>query len=144
MRVYKRKWERIIKQCPICEKEFETLKGHPREKMTCGYSCSNTYFRSGENNPNWKQSSYRTTCFEYHKKECVVCGEDKIVAIHHIDENRKNNELSNLIPLCPTHHQYWHSNYRSMIKETIITYQDNFITGGGQDGLLRAYQDQDG
>lgn len=43
-------YEEIIKECPICGKEFKTKKNHDREKMTCSYSCSNTYFRSGQNN----------------------------------------------------------------------------------------------
>ena len=84
-------YEPIEKQCPVCDTLFITGKGSPREKMTCSYSCSNTYFRSGINNPNWKEDSYRSTCFHFHKKECVVCGENKVVEVHHLDENPKNN-----------------------------------------------------
>ena len=117
-----RKYERIIKECPVCKNEFETLSGHKREKTTCSHSCSNTFFRSGDNNPNWKEDSYRTTCFLYHKKECVVCGENNIVEVHHLDEDNKNNSPYNLIPLCPTHHQYWHSRYRGEVEPIIINY----------------------
>lgn len=52
-------YERIIKSCPVCTKEFETLKGHNREKTVCSTSCSNTYFRSGENNPNYKKEKIK-------------------------------------------------------------------------------------
>ena len=52
----------IEKKCPVCGKLFETKKTD-REKTTCSYGCSNTFFRSGSNNPNWKDESYRTTCF---------------------------------------------------------------------------------
>ena len=52
------KWEKSIINCPICENEFETQVGHPREKKTCGYACSNTFFRSGPDNPNWKEDKY--------------------------------------------------------------------------------------
>lgn len=34
---------------------------------------------------------------------CAICGADK-PHIHHIDENPSNNDISNLIPLCPNHH----------------------------------------
>jgi uncharacterized OB-fold protein len=117
----------IKKDCPVCGKTFETQVGNKGERTTCSYSCSNTYFRSGKSNPNWKGERYRTLCFEYHKKECIICGENKIVAVHHFDENHNNNEPSNLIPLCPTHHQYVHSAYKDEVMDTIIDYRNKFI-----------------
>ncbi len=128
------KYEIVIKVCPVCKKEFETKVGSKDEKITCSYSCSNTYFRSGENNPNWingldstAKNAYRRLCFEHHKKECVICGENKIVAVHHYDENRKNNSPENLIPLCPTHHHYVHSQYKNEVFEKIEEYRTKFV-----------------
>lgn len=127
-------YERIIKKCPICDNEFETMKGHKREKITCSHSCSNSFFRSGNNNPNWKgderikfEKEYRRICFEHHKKECIICGENKIVAVHHYDENHDNNRLENLIPLCPTHHQYVHSKYKNEVLPIIEEYRNKFL-----------------
>ena len=120
-------YQLIEKICPVCSVPFKTRDGHIRETYTCSHSCSNTYFRSGEDNPNWKQSSYRTTCFLYHKKQCIVCNEDKIVEVHHFDGNNKNNVPENLIPLCPTHHQYYHSRYRSIVDKKIIKYRNLFL-----------------
>ena len=57
----------------------------------------------------------------------MICGEDKIIDVHHYDENKKNNSKENLIPLCPTHHMYWHSKYKFIIEETVNEYRDNFI-----------------
>lgn len=105
--------------CKVCGK---AIKDYKHSKGTCSRSCSNVFFRSGENNGNWKADRYRTTCFEYHKPICIVCGEDKIVAVHHLDENRKNNDPSNLIPLCPTHHQYVHSRYKKDVQPIIDEY----------------------
>lgn len=34
---------------------------------------------------------------------CAICGKDD-PQVHHIDENPSNNEVSNLIPLCPNCH----------------------------------------
>lgn len=34
---------------------------------------------------------------------CAICGEDN-PHLHHIDENPSNNEIDNLITLCPNHH----------------------------------------
>ena len=39
---------------------------------------------------------------EYNHR-CAICGADK-PQVHHIDENPENNELHNLLPLCPNHH----------------------------------------
>lgn len=53
-------------------------------------------------------------------KECLICGFDKVVDIHHLDENRKNNSRDNLIGLCPNHHQMLHNEkYSTEIKELI-------------------------
>lgn len=109
-----------IKECPVC-KIIHTKAG-----VTCSYSCSNVYFRSGKNNPNWKGTSYRFICFAAHGKKCVVCGENKIVAVHHLNENHNDNAPENLIPLCPTHHQYMHSRYKKEIQK----YIDKFLGVG--------------
>lgn len=119
---YNRKYEIIEKNCPVCQKQFLTKKGHNREKVTCSHKCSNTYFRSGEDNGNWSEDRYTTTCFEYHDKKCMVCGETNIVAVHHYDANHENNKPENLVPMCPTHHQYMHSRFISLIKEKVDNY----------------------
>lgn len=122
-----RKYEEINKICTVCFSPFTTLKNNPREQVTCSYSCSNKFFRKGENNPNWKDSTYRTTCFEHHEKRCVVCDESNIVSVHHMDEDHDNNDQTNLIPLCPTHHQYMHSRYKHLIIDKVQDYINNFI-----------------
>ena len=109
-----------IKTCPVCSKQFN---GNGK---TCSYSCSNTFFRSGENNPNWKEEQYRSTCFLHHEKKCVICGENKIVTVHHMNENRNDNRPENLVPLCPTHHQYFHSRYRKEVESKILDYLNNW------------------
>jgi len=112
------------KICPVCSKLFYTTS------TTCSNSCANTYFRSGINNPNYNSDSnnaYIRICFSYHKKECIICGEANIVEVHHFDEDHTNNSPENLIPLCPTHHQYFHSKYRSLVDKQINNYRDSFI-----------------
>ena len=132
-----RKYEEIEKECPVCFKNFKTQNGHPREKITCSHSCSNTYFRSGPNNGSWKDENditcksraYRSTCFHHHEKKCIVCGEENIIEVHHFDRNKENNRSENLIPLCPTHHQYVHSRFEYLVKDIIEEYRNNFIDG---------------
>ncbi len=103
--------------CPVCN---EPIKYY-HQNRTCSVSCANSLFRSGPAHPNWK-NNYIPTCFYYHKKECVICGEKNLVEVHHLDENKKNNSPENLIPLCPTHHQYWHSRFRYLVEPKIRAY----------------------
>jgi hypothetical protein len=130
---YTTKYELIEKVCPVCFKNFTTRKGHPREKETCSYGCSNTYFRSGEDNGGYKEIDeldskvkYVRICFNSHVKKCIICGEQNIVSVHHYDENHKNDEPSNLVPMCQTHHQYMHSRFAYLIKDKVDTYVINW------------------
>jgi hypothetical protein len=130
------KHTRIEKECPICNSKFKVIDGGYDDKITCSHACSNTYFRSGEDNGNWKDISeyyhnlrhprlskkYREICFNNHKHECVVCGEDKILDVHHYDSDRTNNNPNNLIPLCPTHHGYVHYGYEHLVIDRINEY----------------------
>lgn len=38
------KYQKIKKECPICQSVFETEKNHPREKKTCSRKCANKFF----------------------------------------------------------------------------------------------------
>jgi HNH endonuclease len=113
------------KLCPVCNNTFSS------KSTTCSYACSNKHFRSGENNGNWKEDAYRSTCFEYHRKECIICKEENLVEVHHLDENHMNNSPENLIPLCPTHHQYWHSKYKHIVEKQVIDYISEWKSGHG-------------
>ncbi len=121
----KRKFELISKICPVCFKEFKTSKGSKKEKTVCSHGCSNTFFRSGSNNPNWKinrvgikhgSTVYRRVCFEYYPYECLVCQESKVVEVHHLDKDTNNNKIENLVPLCQTHHAYIHFGFQKEIQ----------------------------
>ena len=97
------------KECECCGKEFifegrENTKAFERAKF-CNRSCSN-------NRSNWWKDNathYRTIAFQHYDKKCVICGFDKIVTVHHIDENHSNNKPENLVVLCPNHHEMIHS-----------------------------------
>lgn len=42
-------------------------------------------------------------------KQCMLCGSSKKVHCHHIDENPKNNDVSNLMFLCKKCHSGVHN-----------------------------------
>ncbi len=53
-------------------------------------------------------------------KKCLLCDFDKSIHIHHFDENKNNNDIKNLIPLCPNHHALIHIlKYKKEVKEEI-------------------------
>jgi len=128
-----RKYVIIDKECPVCGKWFTTKLGHRKEKTVCSHSCANTFFRTGDDNPNYKNddklnglSSHRIICFRHHEKKCVCCDEKLIVEVHHYDGNNKNNKPENFVPLCPTHHKYWHSRFRWKIRLIVDNYVKKF------------------
>ena len=43
-----------------------------------------------------------------------------------IEFDKKNNEIENLIPLCPTHHQYVHSKYKHLVEPLINSYMEKY------------------
>lgn len=108
-----------VKLCVICNKPVKNKK-----RQTCSHSCSNTFFRSGlkSKTRTTGRSSYIELCFRHHERKCIICEERLIVHVHHLDHNRDNNIPENLIPLCPTHHRYWHSKYRYMVEGKILKY----------------------
>lgn len=129
------KYKQIEKECPVCGKKFITQEGHKREKTTCSHACSNTHFRTANNNGKWiknrdetKEAKYYVKiCFSFHDYKCIICGEDNTVDVHHLDRNRENNTPENLVPLCPTHHRYMHRKYKEIIIDKVEEYVNNFI-----------------
>lgn len=114
-----KKYSNVDKKCPVCKKTFSTKSGGNKSRTTCSRKCSNKHFSDLRTRPVTK---YQTICFNHHEKKCVVCGETKIVAVHHFDHNRYNNDPSNLVPLCPTHHAYCHSRYHKLVDKKINQY----------------------
>lgn len=138
--VYEARRKKVITRkpnvvCAHCGTKF--YKSESKKKTSksglffCTRSCKDEAQRFGgirEIMPSHYGRNYRTICFAHHKKECIVCGEDKIVTVHHYDEDHSNNDPSNLIPLCPTHHQYVHSSYRHLVQEEIENWRTKNLT----------------
>ena len=122
--------------CPQCGVEFEESGS-----VTCSYSCGNIYFKDKQQQARKvsvylldeeliSSGRYRTLCFRYHDKKCVVCGEDKIVEVHHYNNDHLDHCPKNLVPICPTHHKYLHSGHKYLIQDKIDIYVKDFINSG--------------
>jgi len=56
-------------------------------------------------------STYRAIAFRNKEHKCTICGYKEVIevlVVHHIDQNRSNNSMSNLEILCPTCHEVKH------------------------------------
>lgn len=70
-------------------------------------------------------NTYRSLAFRNYSHKCAICGWDEdedILQVHHIDENRQNNSLSNLIILCPNcHAKLTYGKYKLINRKEIIS-----------------------
>lgn len=124
-------------ECGTCGKGLYRTKSHIKASRSGFFFCNRECLRKAQRldgieeiHPQHFNSNknYRSICFRNHKKECVICGESNIVAVHHYDHNHSNNDPANLVPLCPTHHQYVHSKFADMVKEKIDSYILSFLS----------------
>jgi len=106
-----------IVPCSICGKEVykqrKALLHSKSKKYFCSKTCQaiwrNSLVYIGENHPNWKtgRHAYRSVMSRNNVvKICGLCNSSdaRILAVHHIDRNRKNNTLKNLAWLCHNCH----------------------------------------
>jgi HNH endonuclease len=97
----------IKHKCRHCSKQF--YDSPSRKRKYCSKFCVNK-----QSKKTWKavfstvrKNMVRRGMFE----KCQECGFNEckeILGVHHIDENRHNNKLSNLIVLCPNCHSMKH------------------------------------
>ncbi len=117
---------KIIK-CFICKKEtyksFGRLKHSKSGKYFCNKSCQtiwrNSIVHIEKNHPNWKngESSYRDIILRKDvQRFCRRCkiADMRVLIVHHLDKNRKNNDPHNLIWLCCNCHFLIHHNKNEM------------------------------
>ena len=119
------------RNCLHCNKEF-SVSLHNKNKnkiLTCSHACSGAYPAYIKTRVDNKigpiATSYAVVAKRAGLTSCCICGESEVIDIHHIDEDRDNNELSNLAPLCPTHHAYMHRGKVDLIFDKLISYLDS-------------------
>jgi hypothetical protein len=122
------KYQMFDVNCQACNKLYyvrERSKSFPSKKYYfCSRNCANSIGgkAKAEKYHYDEVATYTTVAWRYHEKKCVACGEDKIVAVHHLNEIHSDNDPKNLVPLCPTHHQYVHSRYKYLVEDKINCY----------------------
>ena len=88
-------------------KQFHDLSGKT-QRFFCTKKCGLDWLNStqrGIKHPNWTtgEFSYKGVLLRHNVlQKCALCGlrDKRVLAVHHIDKNRKNNRVSNLAWLC--------------------------------------------
>lgn len=110
-----------VRKCEICGKKVYRIPSKILQSKSGKFFCSKgchmhwkNKLASRENHWNWKGGSkiYREILMTVtsNKLVCALCmiEEKRVLVAHHIDHNRKNNEVSNLIWLCMNCHYLVH------------------------------------
>lgn len=98
--------------CLRCGNEYEVNIARLKTSKYCSILCHNrsnaekTDYKK-ENNPRWKGGiqCYREIGWNHFEKQCYDCKSKENLDIHHINSDRYDNRIENLIPLCRSCHQ---------------------------------------
>ena len=134
--------ERLVLVCAYCGKKFTRAPSKMNNSKSGLYFCCREHKDMAQRLDSGKQFSemrpdhysnveekigsintYREMAMREYDHRCSICGwseDDDILQVHHIDENRQNNALSNLIVLCPNCHAKLTSHKYQLIDRKII------------------------
>jgi len=119
-------------KCFVCGKEVyrssSRILASKSGKFFCNKSCQTKWRNqefSGSKSLMWKggYSMYRKILSKsLMKKRCLLCGEvdQRVLLVHHLDQNRKNYGVENLVWLCHNCHYLVHHDSVEMQKLMVI------------------------
>lgn len=105
--------------CSTCGKIFEAYGN----RKYCSDKCRYIGRRKGYTSNSTNVSAYRKIAFSQYPWKCGICGYEEfvnytkgtkyfkypvILDVHHLNSNREDNDLNNLVILCPTCHALIH------------------------------------
>lgn len=111
--------------CIQCNKEFQT-ESKRKDKRMCNQCLKENKIRqvmlarkrrfpnteigvgSGNSSINKDRTLTQYNYRKVKKDKCELCGSDLHLCVHHIDGNRQNNSLDNLLTVCKKCHQTHH------------------------------------
>lgn len=101
-------------QCAYCGKDVYRTPSQIAKSQTnlfyCSRICGNLHKNQlRKETEEWNNSlNYRLKAFDAYPHKCIACGwdeDERILEVHHIDENREHNNIENLCILCPICHR---------------------------------------
>lgn len=99
----------VRKNCVQCGTEFGTSPSH--NKDFCSVRCTRDHQMLDTTQPKTFAVARKWMLRRGLLNSCADCGyaeHKEIIGVHHIDENRHNNNPSNLVALCPNCHSIRH------------------------------------
>jgi len=116
----------VARICRICNKSFYTREQGKHTRRCCSLSCTKEYYLKYSTD-GIIQGNYRTLCFQFHEKKCVVCENPVKTTVHHYDEDRTHNDPRNLVPICYEHHNGLHGEIDEVVQLLVDDYRDKFL-----------------
>lgn len=122
-------YNRVTTECEWCGTEYDIAPYREGNSKYCSQDCKDQSLteQTGEDHPRWKggaHENYRGDWYETRKKalkrdgnQCVICGEQSEVHVHHIkpvndfDDPNEAHTLDNVVCLCRSHHYKWEGLY---------------------------------
>lgn len=104
----------IICCCEKCRRELQQKNKKTRKQICADYRDNHKqkYSKMTESESRYLSKKYfggmRDIILTRDKHLCTRCGSAKNIIIHHVDRNKKNNSLENLITLCKACHVIEH------------------------------------
>lgn len=134
---------RVNVECAYCGKQFAKIKSKLPNSKSGLYFCCKEHkdiaqrIDSGSEFDDLRPSHYGDIASDYrllalrnYQHECAICGyhdddDVSLLEVHHIDEDRENNKLENLIILCPNCHKKLTSQkYKLIDRKEIVKKND--------------------
>lgn len=125
--------KRLEVKCSYCDKSFKKPKSTLNKSRSGLFFCCREHkdlAQRIENNLkaiwaghyNESKSTYREKALRHYGRSCSHCSYDEydICEVHHIDTDRSNNSLKNLIVLCPICHELIHKGFMKVIKRKLV------------------------
>ena len=116
---YEENREEVV--CAYCGKKFFLSKSKAEQSKSGLHFCCREHKDLAQRINSGKQfdairpehygeitSDYRTAAFRYYPHKCAICGwdeDERILEVHHVDENHSNNDVNNLRIICPNCHR---------------------------------------
>lgn len=109
-------YEEISKEFDCCidtvKRSMDRFDFKPRSH---GYYSKGNRYAAGDKNHRWgggDDQYWKQQLIKIYGHSCQVCGFNIIIQVHHIDGNRKNNQIDNFVLLCPNcHFSLHHASY---------------------------------
>lgn len=126
--------DRAYVTCAYCGKEFHIPKSHLDKSKSGLYFCCREHKDAAQRIDSGKDfdimrpkhygdtysTEYRQVAFRLYPHKCCVCGwdeDERILEVHHKDENHDNNDPDNLCIICPICHRKITLHYYKLLED---------------------------